>query len=171
MHELRELTPDDLTWTVNWYATRCREASGSGSAPYPDARDVTGDLPVPLADIVRVADRLWEVFASRDESIGAHHLNDLLDHAAVSPRVSPDGQISWWSRHDSPDELFTATAAVSLANAIHVHGWKRLGVCAASDCSDVYIAQTKRNARRYCSPKCLNRSRVRDFRSRQAQPN
>lgn len=50
--------------------------------------------------------------------------------------------------------------------ATQEHGWRRLGLCAGDDCQDVYLDEAGRGTRRYCSATCLNRARVRAFRSR-----
>ena len=55
----------------------------------------------------------------------------------------------------------------ALLAATQEHSWLRVGTCAGDDCVDVYVDQDGRGARRYCSATCLNRARVRAYRSRQ----
>jgi CGNR zinc finger len=159
-----------LVRLVNEYAPQPREASGEDHDPYPDA--MTDPLAprisrVSQADLICVADRLWLFFAAVSESERAALFNDMLHDAALSPQVNEHGELLWTTRHIDSRPLLLAGCAAALLAAAQEHNWRRLGTCAGDDCVDVYIDEAGRGARRYCSATCLNRARVRAYRSRQ----
>jgi predicted RNA-binding Zn ribbon-like protein len=83
--------------------------------------------------------------------------------------IDAAGEQGWVSEHAGGIELVQSACAVSLAEMVTRQGWNRIGTCAGRDCVDVFIDDRGRTARRYCSPSCLNRAKVRAYRAREAQ--
>lgn len=158
-----------LVALVNGYGTRPRVVSGEQDRPREDLEALAG-LPavVRLArpDLVRIADGLWPVFAAPTPKEGADTLRRLLDGSRLAPTVDADGRSWWVTSRAGTAELVTAGCAVTLLAIVSTGGWSRLGTCDGADCADVYL-DTSGRSRRYCSPTCLNRARVRAYRARQ----
>ncbi len=167
------VVPDvSLTWLiqlVNGYATEPRAAAGESAFPYPDLDSQQLDI-VPAVseqDRVGVADRLWPLFEELEPVNRSARLNALLTASALTPQLDASGATRWHSSRTDPAALLTAGCAAALLAAVNGHGWQRLGVCAGTDCVNIFIDQQRRTARRYCSPTCLNRARIRAHRARQ----
>lgn len=159
-----------LTELVNEYATETRLAAGEESDRYPDLSNHPGAprIVTPAEQqLVEVAERLWPVFGAAALRERLEQLNVLLREAALSPKLDDQGAPSWTTRHRSPSALLLAGCTATLLELIRTHGWQRFGTCAADNCQDVYVDLTGRGSRRYCSHSCLNRTRVRAYRSRQ----
>jgi predicted RNA-binding Zn ribbon-like protein len=116
--------------------------------------------------------RLREAFTTGDEEKVVRELNGLLAEANALPQMtSHDGEP--WHLHFTPVEssLFAhmaAEAAMGLAIVIRDHGLERLQVCAARDCSRVFVDTSRNRSRRYCDPAtCGNRTNVAAYRARQ----
>lgn len=158
-----------LVRLVNEYAPQARAAAGEGRNPYPD---VMTDPQAPRIsrvaqkDLISIAQGLWLLFAAATDAERAALLNDLLEDAELSPNVNERGELRWTTRHTSSGPLLLAGCAAALLAATQEHGWDRLGICAGDDCVDVYLDEAGRGTRRYCSATCLNRARVRAYRSR-----
>jgi hypothetical protein len=158
-----------LVTLVNEYAQPPRHASGEDDDPYPD---MMGEPSAPSMsqvaqdDLIRIAQRLWPLFAATGDAERVALLNDILEEADLTPRVTEVGELCWRTRRTGSGHLLLAGCAASVLRASQEHGWRRLGLCAGDDCQDVYLDEAGRGARRYCSATCLNRARVRAFRSR-----
>ena len=63
--------------------------------------------------------------------------------------------------------LFVGESLLGLANLICDLGPTRLGVCAASPCTNVYVDTSPNQSRRYCSDRCSSRANVAAYRARQ----
>jgi predicted RNA-binding Zn ribbon-like protein len=159
-----------LVELVNEYAPQPRAAAAEGDDPYPDL-SVRPDAPalprLGTRDLVEVAERLWPVFAAAKRRDGPRRLNTLLAACALSPRLDESGEPCWATKQRDGRALVLAGCTASLLRAVERYGWERLGICAGADCADVYIDLTGRGSRRYCSHGCLNRARVRAYRSRE----
>ena len=159
-----------LVRLVNAYAPAPREAAGEDHDPYPD---VMTDPPAPhipgvaQQDLISVAHRLWLVFAAVSAAKRTAAFNEILDDAQLSPKVNERGELFWMTSRTDSEPLLLAGCAATLLAATQEHSWRRVGTCAGDDCVDVYVDQDGRGARRYCSATCLNRARVRAYRSRQ----
>ena len=97
-------------------------------------------------------------------------LNELLALARPRPYATDhDGELHLhYARPDAPVlEQLTTTVAMGLAQAVVQHGWRRLGVCSAEGCDDVYVDTSRNASRRYCSNTCASRSTVAAYRARQ----
>lgn len=165
-----------LPWLVtfiNEYADQPRGEAGEAAQPYPGLHSGGQQPPVSQlsnAELARIASTLWPVFAVTGIEARAAALNELLRDAKLTPFTTPDGQAGWVTAHGAASAVLAAGCAVTLLGAVSSLGWQRLGICAGSDCVDVYIDQTGRTPRRYCSQACLNRARVRAYRSRHRRP-
>jgi predicted RNA-binding Zn ribbon-like protein len=70
------------------------------------------------------------------------------------------------ARGSAPGDDLAAEALVGLAVAVVEHGPERLGRCAAHGCRGVFLDTSPGGTRRYCSPRCSNRTGVAAFRAR-----
>jgi hypothetical protein len=170
---MKKVPAASRTWLVafvNAYAHVPRRAAGQ-DPPLPASLPGGPGLAtaIELDSAVDVADGLWPIFAADNPAEQQARLNLLLDAARLSPVLGTQAQLGWQSRHTDPVELLRASCAVALLQAVLELGWSRLGICAASDCVDAFIDTQRRRARRYCSPTCLNRTRVRTHRHRHRQ--
>ena len=159
-----------LVRLVNEYAPQPREAAGEDHDPYPELMTdprAPRISRVAQPDLISVAHRLWLFFAAVSESERAALFNDMLDDAELSPKVNERAELFWMTSRTDSGPLLLAGCAAALLAATQGHNWRRLGTCAADDCVDVYVDEAGRGARRYCSTTCLNRARVRAYRSRQ----
>ena len=162
----------DLRWLVllvNEFGSQPRAAAGESDMAYPDLSDRgQPGIAAGLTDaaLAQLAGQLWAVFGAPSLSSQVAALNALLHNAQLEPTVDADGLLVWTTGHTDPARQLAAGCATALAEAIRTHGWKRIGICAGHDCVDVYIDQHGRSPRRYCSPTCLNRGKIRAYRAR-----
>ncbi len=159
-----------LAWLVdlvNKYGHRPRAAAGETAAPYPTLVEHTPSTAATLRlpELIELADRLWPVFNRHEPARQTAALNTLLNSAELAPSVTAEGVLQWTSTHRDKGALTAAGCAVALLAAVRDGGWKQLGVCDGVDCVDVHVHDRGRR-RRYCSTICLNRARVRAYRSR-----
>lgn len=159
-----------LTWLVqlvNGYGTEPRAIAGQSTVAYPGlGSELESVRAVSEQDRAGVADRLWPLFVDAQPVNRSAQLNVLLAATDLTPQLDSSGTIGWRSSQTDPVALLTAGCAAALLAAVNLHGWPRLGVCAGIDCVNVFIDQQRRTARRYCSPTCLNRARIRAHRAR-----
>jgi predicted RNA-binding Zn ribbon-like protein len=97
-------------------------------------------------------------------------LNELLALARPRPYATQhDGELHLhYAREEAPAlEQLTTTVAMGLSQVVVQHGWRRLGVCSAEGCDDVYVDTSRNASRRYCSNTCASRSTVAAYRARQ----
>ena len=145
--------------------------NGWGSVPRARAagRPCPSDGPASTAALVTLADRLYPVFAARTATERARLVSALMAECDLRPALRADGDHvrSAWLVPRKRDAL-PAAAAVALHAQLAAHDHDRLGVCASSDCADVYVDVSPRAHRRYCSVTCQNRERVAAFRRRSA---
>jgi predicted RNA-binding Zn ribbon-like protein len=97
-------------------------------------------------------------------------LNELLALARPRPYATQhDGELHLhYARPEaSALEQLTTTVAMGLSQVVVQHGWRRLGVCSAEGCDDVYVDTSRNASRRYCSNTCASRSTVAAYRARQ----
>lgn len=166
---------------VNDYASEPRTAEGSQDQPLPplaaflDAHDVphTGVGEDDLEAVVRLADRLFAVFAGDDDAAAVAVLNELLAEGGTRPRISAHDGSGWHLHFDSegPEVVrrLAAVTAMGLATVVCDFGRSRLGACRGRSCRDVYVDTSRNVSRRYCSDSCSNRTNVAAFRARSRQ--
>jgi predicted RNA-binding Zn ribbon-like protein len=135
----------------------------------PDPVSLTPD---DLADMRAAAARLREVFAADHVDVAAARLNALLAAGTGPLRLTSHGGGSPWHPHlDSDDdapwaEWFLASSCMALAVLIWDGQCPPGGLCASPSCPNVYLAQGRGPARRYCSRRCATRERVSAHRAR-----
>lgn len=174
MRAMAPVEPVDVGWLVlfvNGYSPQAGSAAGGDAVP-PDRADQ--DQPALASEATgaqkaQVAERLWHVFAgpAREHQVAA--LDAVVATSRLEPHIGSQGQLTWTTSAGGSVDRLTAACTVCLIGAITTHGWDRLGTCAGRDCVDIYVDRAGRAPRRYCSPTCLNRAKVRAFRSRQAR--
>lgn len=163
------VTSSWLVTFINEYADQPRDKAGESGLPFPElARDEhpAAASQLSAATLAEIASTLWPVFAAAGSGQQAAALNRLLRDADLTPGVTPEGQLRWTTGHQAAAPVLTAGCAVALLSAVDSVGWEKLGICAGSDCVDVYIDHRGPTPRRYCSQTCLNRARVRAYRNR-----
>jgi CGNR zinc finger len=106
-----------------------------------------------------LADRLHPVFAATGPPVRAALITGLLRATGVRPELAPDLSAAW--AVDDPAEAPRAAAALTL-----LHHAARIGVCADSQCADVYVDASPAGRRRFCCLTCQNRARAAAFRAR-----
>lgn len=165
---LRQVPDVSVEWLVdlvNEYGHRPRVAAGESDHRYP-ALAGTPVARVARRELVRTADALWAVFASATTAQRAAVLTRLLAAGHLTPAIDPEGARLWMTAHTAPHARLSAGCATALLAMVEEHTWNRIGVCACVDCDDVYVDVERRRVRRYCSPVCLNRARIRAHRAR-----
>lgn len=172
MSHVVPVSVDWLVVLVNAYSPQAGEAAGHDAVPTERA---DSDQPAIAARVsgaakAHLSEALWPVFAGSTTENGVAALNALVATASLSPRIDADGWMAWNTSLRSPAGRLLAACAVCLLDAVSNYGWARLGTCDGCDCADVYVDSARRAPRRYCSTTCLNRSKIRAFRSRKDEP-
>jgi predicted RNA-binding Zn ribbon-like protein len=98
-------------------------------------------------------------------------LNSLLERHPITPRIADHNparlHIHVANKAASVADLVIGESLLGLANLVCDLGPTRLGVCAASPCTQVYVDTSPNQSRRYCSERCSSRANVAAFRARQ----
>jgi predicted RNA-binding Zn ribbon-like protein len=98
-------------------------------------------------------------------------LNALLERHPITPRIADHNpanlHIHVANRAASVADLIIGEALLGLANLVCDLDPTRLGVCAATPCTQVYVDTSPNQSRRYCSERCSSRANVAAFRARQ----
>jgi predicted RNA-binding Zn ribbon-like protein len=98
-------------------------------------------------------------------------LNALLERHPITPRIADHNparlHIHVANKAASVADLVIGESLLGLANLVCDLGPTRLGVCAASPCTQVYVDTSPNQSRRYCSERCSSRANVAAFRARQ----
>jgi predicted RNA-binding Zn ribbon-like protein len=98
-------------------------------------------------------------------------LNGLLERHPITPRIADHNpsnlHIHVANKAASVADLLIGEALLGLANLVCDLGPTRLGVCAASPCTNVYVDTSPNQSRRYCSDRCSSRANVAAYRARQ----
>ena len=159
-----------LVHVVNEYGHRPRAEAGESGHPYPALPQGGPPQAARLteAELTALADRLWPVFGAPDLADRVTALNSLLSAAKLTPEIDDHGDQAWRTLHTQAAQIVAAGCAVALLDSVSRNGWHRLGICDGADCVDVYLDEHGRAPRRYCSAGCLNRARIRAYRSRHA---
>ena len=127
---------------------------------------VDGRTPRPGAEQTTLADELHPVFATPDPTTRAHLVTALLQVTEVRPELAADLTESWTVK--DPAQATRAAAALALRHHLAEHPG-RLGLCADTQCADVYVDASPAGKRRFCCLTCQNRARAATFRQRRAQ--
>jgi len=98
-------------------------------------------------------------------------LNALLERHPITPRIADHDpanlHIHVANKAASVADLVIGESLLGLANLVCDLGPTRLGVCAATPCTNVYVDTSPNQSRRYCSERCSSRANVAAFRARQ----
>jgi predicted RNA-binding Zn ribbon-like protein len=134
------------------------------------AEDASFELtPRDAAAVARTSGLIRQVAVAGTEPEVKERLNALLTLASPRPYATDhDGELHLhYARPDaSVLEQLTTTVAMGLSQVVVQHGWRRLGVCSAEGCDDVYVDTSRNASRRYCSNTCASRSTVAAYRAR-----
>ena len=94
-----------------------------------------------------------------------------MEKYPITPMISdhdPDDlHLHVATRAATVSELLIGEALLGLSTLVCDLGPTRLGVCAASKCSRVYVDTSPNQSRRYCSDRCSSRANVAAYRARQ----
>lgn len=114
---------------------------------------------------------VFEASGRGDRQAVIDGLNELMVRYPITPRISdhdPDDlHLHVATRSASVAELLVGESLLGLANLVCDLDPTRLGVCAASPCSNVFVDTSPNQSRRYCSERCSSRANVAAFRARQ----
>ena len=123
-----------------------------------------------VARVARLRGRLRSVFEAEDEGRAVEILNMILVDNHAVPRVSLHGGSPHLHFEPSGDAFSVWLAVVTgmgLTTVLVDQGLARFGVCAATDCRDVFLDTSRNRSRRHCSTTCSTREAVAAHRRRQ----
>jgi len=113
----------------------------------------------------------FEASAADDAQGVVDVINALLERHPITPRIADHNfehlHIHVANRAASVSDLMIGESLLGLANLVCDLGPTRLGVCAATPCTNVYVDTSPNQSRRYCSERCSSRANVAAFRARQ----
>jgi predicted RNA-binding Zn ribbon-like protein len=122
----------------------------------------------------RLRPTLRAIFEAPSPDIAGARINVLLSECRAVPHLTRhDGEP--WHLHYAPADRpvwarLGAEAAMGLAGVIKAGGFERMKVCAADDCSHVFVDASKNQSRRFCNPEtCGNRATTAAYRARRKQ--
>ena len=164
-----------------------RYAEGSAALLNADLDDVDGlrmhlDDREPLRD--RATDRdcmllrkfqrelrpIFEIGESGDARAVVDGLNDLMARYPITPHISDHDEhalhLHVAATTDSVAEQLVSESLLGLAELVCDLGPRRLGVCSAAGCDQVFVDISPNRSRRYCSDRCSSRANVAAFRAR-----
>jgi hypothetical protein len=118
-----------------------------------------------LADVCR---RLRAILVAPSRDDAADGLNALLADFGAPPRLVHHGGWDWHLHVDAGDDAswaawLASSAALALATRLAASDTVPWGECSAR-CGRVFVHDGRGGARRYCSPTCATRERVRRHR-------
>ena len=149
----------------------------------PEALQTEGDLFMLMADApvthseFRAADvprvrqmrqQLRQLFQQGDEDALREALNLTAQHIQTQIKlVTPGGQgLLVVPVETQASRQLYAACVIGLAWAFEHHGAQRFRTCQAPPCEDVFVDVSKNGQRRFCGPRCANRTHSRAFRER-----
>ena len=113
----------------------------------------------------------FEASAADDAQAVVDVLNSLLERHPITPRIADHNparlHIHVANKAASVADLVIGESLLGLATLVCDFGPTRLGVCAATPCTNVYVDTSPNQSRRYCSERCSSRANVAAFRARQ----
>ncbi|HEV2779401.1 MAG TPA: CGNR zinc finger domain-containing protein [Actinophytocola sp.] len=126
--------------------------------------------PAQTRELTRWAQRLRAVFYEPDPNQRVQLINELLTAVAAAPYISQhDGRAPHfhYAEHDAPlVHRIKAYTAAGLAHAL-CDDPTRIGHCHRPHCPTVFIDTSRNARRRFCTPRCANRTHVAHHRERQ----
>jgi predicted RNA-binding Zn ribbon-like protein len=121
-----------------------------------------------VTELHQLRARIRRVFEAGDEAAALAELNGLLAGAGVTPWIArtPAGREIFFAPQDaSLARRVTCDAGLGLAMMMTDHA-DRLKICAAPDCTSVFVDESRNRSRRWCSDRCSGRVNVAASRSR-----
>jgi predicted RNA-binding Zn ribbon-like protein len=113
---------------------------------------------------------VFEASSAAEEHEVVRRLNELLSHHPITPYIAGHDSQSWHlhvsNRASSVAQLLTAEALLGLATLVTDLGPRRMGVCQAGGCDQVFVDTSSNCSRRYCSDRCSSRANVAAYRAR-----
>jgi predicted RNA-binding Zn ribbon-like protein len=126
-----------------------------------------------LDEVRALRAKMRAVFEAHDEDNTVRQVNDLLAEATATPQVTRHNGEPWhmhyWSASGSIADRLAAITAMGIAAVMCEFGRERFGICAASECGDVFVDTSKNRSRRYCNDLCATRTNVAAHRARRKQ--
>ena len=114
---------------------------------------------------------VFEASAAHDTHGVVDGLNELMVRHPITPRIAAHDEhglhMHVASKTQTVAELLVGESLLGLANLVCDLGPTRLGICAASPCTNVYVDTSPNQSRRYCSDRCSSRANVAAYRARQ----
>lgn len=135
----------------------------------------TGRVDHDLAELDEVREARAQIRAvwtlGRDEAVEA--VNRMLREAHALPYLTRHDGSDWHIHATSPDaplaERIRVEAALALIDVIRMNEMDRLRVCAADDCTGIFIDLSRNGSKRFCTVRCGNRMNMVAFRARKAE--
>jgi predicted RNA-binding Zn ribbon-like protein len=131
---------------------------------------VTDRDPVVLRRFSKDLRPAFEASAADDAQGVVDVINALLERHPITPRIADHNparlHIHVANKAASVADLLIGESLLGLANLVCDLGPTRLGVCAASPCTNVYVDTSPNQSRRYCSERCSSRANVAAYRAR-----
>jgi predicted RNA-binding Zn ribbon-like protein len=114
---------------------------------------------------------VFEASAADDTAGVVDGINELMVRHPITPRIASHDthglHLHVATKSQSVAELLVGESLLGLATLVCDLGPTRLGVCAASPCTNVYVDTSPNQSRRYCSDRCSSRANVAAYRARQ----
>ena len=114
---------------------------------------------------------VFEASAADDTAGVVEGINELMVRHPITPRIATHDEhglhLHVATKSQSVAELLVGESLLGLANLVCDLGPTRLGVCAATPCTNVYVDTSPNQSRRYCSDRCSSRANVAAYRARQ----
>ena len=114
---------------------------------------------------------VFEASNDGDQHTVVELLNALLAKHPVTPYIAGHEPGRWHmhvtDRDSSVSELLIGESLMGLSTLVCDLGATRLGVCDASNCTNVFVDTSPNQSRRYCSDRCSSRANVAAYRARQ----
>ena len=114
---------------------------------------------------------VFEASAADDTAGVVDGINELMVRHPITPRIASHDEhglhLHVATKSQSVAELLVGESLLGLATLVCDLGPTRLGVCAASPCTNVYVDTSPNQSRRYCSDRCSSRANVAAYRARQ----
>ena len=123
-----------------------------------------------VAEVLRLRDRLRELWDVTDRDEVAALINALLADADAAPYLSKHDGFDWHLHVTRPDAPLAhrigAEAAMGFLDLVREDQLGRLRRCGADDCDDVYVDLSRNSSRQFCSVTCGNRTNAAAYRAR-----
>lgn len=106
----------------------------------------------------------------RDEAVDV--VNRMLREARALPYLTRHDGSDWHIHATDPSaplaERIRVEAALALIDVIRMNETHRLRVCAADDCTGIFLDLSRNGSKRFCTVRCGNRMNMVAFRARRS---